>query len=199
MKLTLDGLELDPGKFGAETLSGLIRTLERSLAPKRVIISMNLDGQPLDPTEERDRAADGLETLRSLDINTQRVDELASNTLSTMIDYLPNLMEMTGECATLLQTEDEKGGHTRLGQLIDGLLIVSSAWQGIAQTIKIPGHKPEDLIPDITAFNSILHGMVEAQEADDIVRLCDLLEFDLAPLLESWLEKAEEINELKAR
>ena len=198
MKIILDGLELEPETFGAETLSGLIQTVERSLTPDRVIISMSLDGQPLDLRQERERAANSLDTLDCLDINTQRVDELARNTLSTLIDYLPNLINMLGECVIFLQGKDEKQGYTSLGQLIDGLLMVSAAWKGIAQTIKIPDHKPEELIPDITAFNSTLHSMMEAQETEDIVRLCDLLEFELAPKLESWLEKAREIRELEA-
>ena len=198
MKLILDGLELEPETLKAETLSGLIQTVERSLAPKRVIISMNLDGQTLDTKQERERAAESLDTLDCLDINTQMVDELARNTLSTLIDYLPNLIDLLGECVIFLQGKDEKQGHTALGQLIDGLLMVSAAWEGIAQTMKIPDHKPEKLTPDMTAFNSTLNSMLEAQESDDIVRLCDLLEFELAPMLDSWLEKAREIRELEA-
>ncbi len=198
MKLTLDGQELDPGSFGVETLSGLIQTVERSLAPKRVIVAMSLDGRLLDLKEEQARAAESLETLEYLDINTQGVDELASNTLSTLIDYLPSLIDMADKCVNSLQGEDEIQGHNILGQLIDGLLMVSSAWKGIAQTIKIPDHQPEEMIPDMTDFNSTLHSMMEAQESDDIVRLCDLMEFELSPLMESWLEKAGEISKLKA-
>ncbi|MBN2290210.1 MAG: hypothetical protein JXQ83_12825 [Candidatus Glassbacteria bacterium] len=198
MKLKLDGLEIDPGTFGAETLSGLIQTVERSLAPARVIISMNLDGRPLGQQEEHARAAEGLDTLESLDINTQRVDELVRNTLETLTDYLPRLIEQQDDCVILLQGEDEKQGHTALGRLIDGLLMVSTAWKGIAQTIKIPDYRPEELIPDIQGFNSILHSIAEAQEADDIVRLCDLLQFELGPTLETWLEKAGEIRDLEA-
>ena len=198
MKLTLDGQELDPGSFEVETLSGLIQTVERSLAPKRVIVTMRLDGMPLDLKEEQARAAESLETLEYLDINTQGVDELASNTLSTLIDYLPSLIDMADKCVSSLQGEDEIQGHNILGELIDGLLMVSAAWKGIAHTIKIPDHKPDELIPDMTNFNSTLHNMMEAQESDDIVRLCDLLEFDLSPLMESWLEEAGEISKLKS-
>ena len=65
-------------------------------------------------------------------------------------------------------------------------------------TIKLPDHNPDDLIPDISEFNNILNYIVEAQEADDIVRLCDLLEFELKPALEAWLEKAGKIRAIVA-
>jgi hypothetical protein len=198
MKLKLDGLEIDPGSIGAETLSGLIQALERNLAPDRVIIAMNLDGRPLDQKEEQARAAEGFENLECLDINTQNVDELVRNTLSSLVDYLPNLLDVLNDCVIYLQGEDEKEGYTILGQLIDGLMMVSSAWKGISMTIKLPDHNPDDLMPDITAFNNILNCIVEAQEADDIVRICDLLEFELRPALESWLEKAGNIRDLVA-
>lgn len=198
MKLKLDGLEIDPDSIGAETLSGLIRALERSLAPDRVIIAMNLDGRPLDQKEEQARAAEGLDNLECLDINTQSVEELVYNTLSSLVDYLPNLLDSLNDCVICLQGEDEKEGYMILGQLIDGLLMVSSAWKGISMTIKLPDHNLDELIPDISEFNSILNYIVEAQETDDIVRLCDLLEFELRPALESWLEKAGNIRALVA-
>ncbi|MEA2064024.1 MAG: hypothetical protein U9P14_10030 [Gemmatimonadota bacterium] len=196
MKLTLDGLEVNPADYEAHTLSGLIQTVERRLSPKRVIVSMNLDGKPLDQDQEAARAAEDLQSIECLDINTQNVAELARNTLFTLSDFQPRLIKMVEQCTMFLQGADEIEGYNILNSLIEGLQMVTSAWKGIAQTLVIPTMEPKEVLPDIEALNSTLNKMADVQESGDLVMLCDLMEFELLPIIETWQEKAEKMKEL---
>jgi len=193
MKLTLDGKQISPTKLGEGTLSGLICNLEQKIAPERVIVSMILNGEPLDQADEALKAGVPVEELDSLEINTQEVATLARNTLKSLMEYLPRLIDRVDICVTMLNGADEKDGHLGLGALIDGLQLVSSAWKGIAFFINVENRGPEEVMPDMQEFSDVLDYIVQAQENGDTVRLCDLLEFELKPILDSWLEHANEL------
>ncbi|MEA1997111.1 MAG: hypothetical protein U9N45_05705, partial [Gemmatimonadota bacterium] len=191
---------LDTGRFKAHTLSELIRSLELLVAPERVIISMNLDGEPLGRDSEETRSSSSIVELESLEIHTQNVGELACSTLCTLIDFLPSLIEAVNLTVRLFQGQDESQGHRNLSGLIDGLQMSSSAWDGISCFLGTEDVKAAELIPDTMEFSHILVSIVQAQEACDTVQVCDILEFKLVPLLESWLDKAARLSDFyKAR
>ena len=197
MKLTLDGKQVRSSQFGNDSnLAELIRNLEMKFAPERVIISMTLDGKPLDQKTEKDKAGLPLEKLGNLEVLTQNVNSLARNTLATLCDYLPELVEAIEDSVLLLQGSDESEGHRGLEVLIDGIQMASLAWKGIACFIKIEGREPEEVLPDMPAFNVVLQMIARAQESGDIVQICDLLEFELKPVLESWSKHASELHSM---
>ena len=194
MKLTLDGKQVSPADFGKGTLSELIQNLEKKIAPERVIISMTLDGETLDQISEAAKASVRVDELEILEVSTQKVGNLARSTLNSLLDYLPRLITGVDECVEMLNSADEKGGHLVLGTLIDGLQLVSSAWRGIALFINIRDRLPGEVMPDMREFSDALGYIVQAQENGDTVQICDLLEFELKPILESWLEHARELD-----
>ena len=199
-KLTLDGRKMDSGTYNGQTLSQLIDGVEKELAPERVIVSMLLNGQPLDRGEERNSAALPVGKLDSLVINTQQVGTLAANTLHTLVSYFPQLKTLVRETIRLLQGEDESEGHTSLGSLIEGLQMVSGAWHGISNFLEIEGHEPQDVMPSMSGFNGLLKDLLGAQQDIDTVQICDLLEFELIPILDKWQSHASRlIDESKNR
>ena len=195
MKLKLDGKQISTTEFGDGTLSSLIRDLEKKIAPERVIVSMALDGETLDQIGEATKASVSVEELQSLEVSTQEVAGLARSTLNSLLDYLPRLILGVDECVEMLNGTEETDGHLGLGALIDGLQLVSSAWRGIALFINIDELKPGEVMPDMHKFTDVLGYIVKAQENNDIVQLCDLLEFELKPILNAWLDHANELAE----
>lgn len=192
-KLTLDGREVDSGAYGGQTLSQLIDGLEKELAPERVIVSMRLNGRQLDRGQERSNAALPVGKLDSLVINTQQVGALAVNTLHTLTNYFPQLKTLVQETTRLLQGEDESDGHTSLGSLIEGLQMVAAAWQGISRFLEIEGQEPQDLTPAMSGFNGLLKDLLQAQQNVDTIQICDLLEFELIPILDQWQSHASRL------
>lgn len=193
MKLTLDGQSVDTAPMRGQTLSQLIRAVERELTPERVITSMTLDGRPLDGQSERDEADTAVEELKNLDIRTQRVDALARGTLENVIAFIPGLAGSITACVEALHAGDDKTGHQHLGRLIEGLQIVSSALPLIARSLPAGGDAEGELLPQTEEFKDLLLRIAAAQESADTVLLCDLLEFELAGILEDWLKHSENL------
>jgi hypothetical protein len=190
MKLTLDGREMAKGSYEGRTLGQLIEGVEKDLAPERVIVSMLLNGEQLDRRGEQESAALPLDEMDSLEINTQLVNSLASDTLHTLVEYFPQLKDGVYDCIESMQGRDESEGHEKLAAVIEGLQMVSSAWHGIARFLEFGGRKPAELMPEMNAFNCVIGDILHAQQNNDIVQICDLLEFELIPIIENWEEYA---------
>lgn len=197
MELTLDGRKLEPSSFNARTLAELIRQIELLLAPERVIVSLTLNGETLDRGRERARAAEPLESLANLEVGSLEVHELARNTLASLIEYLPALSLAVDACVAAFQSGDESEGHRLLAVVIDGLQMVAGAWNGIACFLGTGGTEPP-AVPDLDGLNQLLRPLVEAQEHQDTVSLCDILESQLVPLLEDWRHQALALREPEA-
>lgn len=197
MELTLDGRKLEPSSFNARTLAELIRQIELLLAPERVIVSLTLNGETLDRGRERARAAEPLESLAKLEVGSLEVHELARNTLTSLIEYLPALALAVDACVAAFQSGDESEGHRLLAVVIDGLQMVAGAWNGIACFLGTGGTEPP-AVPDLDGLNQLLRPLVEAQEHQDTVSLCDILESQLVPLLEDWRQQALALREPEA-
>ena len=190
LKLTLDGRAVDETAYTGRTLGQLIDGVEKDLAPERVIVSMRLNGAPLDRREEQQSGTVPVDELESLEIDTQQVGSLASDTLHTLVAYFPQLKKSIYICIETLQGEDESEGHRRLGTVIEGLQMVSSAWHGIAHFLEVEDRKPGDVMPDMTEFNVLMSDILNAQQNNDIVQICDLLEFELIPIIDKWEDYA---------
>ncbi|HLA41509.1 MAG TPA: hypothetical protein VJ417_16020, partial [Candidatus Glassbacteria bacterium] len=164
IKLKLDGRQLKSPAAGGETLSEMIKAVEAEIAPERVIVSMNLDGKPLDRKGEREQADMPVERFSSLEVSTQNVNSLARSTLSTLTDYLPQLIESMDTVVEQLHSGQESEGHLGLSKLIDGFGMVTAAWRGIAHFIVIEDVASGGLIPDLQSFFSKLENILEAQK-----------------------------------
>jgi hypothetical protein len=196
LKVTLDGQDVDTEPLRGQTLAELIRAIENRLMPERVIISMVLDGRPLDSRAEKAEARMTIDQLHSLEIQSQRVDELTRNTVLNLIEFIPSLAVSLAACVESLQGGDEESGQAFLRRTVDGLQIVTSAWPVIAKSLAAEGYPPERLIPRTEGINEVLRRVSLAQESGDQVQLCDLLEFELAQYLEDWHEHAQKLEQL---
>jgi len=196
LKLTLDGQSMDTESLRGQTLAELIRSIERDLTPERVIVSMTLDGQNLDQESERADAGKAVESLSSLEIKTQRVDDLASATLRNLVEFIPRIAAALADCVEELQSGRENDGYKHLNQAIEGLQIVSSAWPPIIKWLSAEGWPSDALLPRTDGFKDLLNDIACAQENGDAVQLCDYLESELAGFLEDWRDHAMKLMEM---
>ena len=190
MKVTLDGKNYETEVVSQTTLSGVIQKVERQISPERVIVALRLDGTSLDQESEKAKAAENIKNFESLDISTQSVSDLALNTLDNLVDFFPELIADLKNIVKQLQSGEEEKGHRNLGGVIDGLQITSAAMSGLSQTLNTGGLTPEELQSELDSFYFTLRQMLQSQENEDWVRLCDTMEYELIPQLENWQERA---------
>lgn len=115
------------------------------------------------------------------------MDKLVSETIGSIIEYLPNLLEGCKVMIQDFQTGNEAAALDRLPLVLEGLQWVLDAIVGI----KNNGHV---LNCDEGILTVHLQEMAGALEIADYVLLADLFEYEIVPILEQWIDDFTQVN-----
>lgn len=108
--------------------------------------------------------------------------ELIKETLQSCQEYMPVLISAVADTALLLQSGNEAKGVQIVIKIIDGLQWVIEAVQGVRQN-GLP------LSIDIADIAVHFPELERALTIRDYVLVADLFEYEIAPTLQSWLDK----------
>lgn len=98
---------------------------------------------------------------------------------SSFLEELHRFILQTAELYRAGNEQEGSGSFIELTHGLEWFVTLTAAAQ------QLPGFAPQ---PATTGLNDILMDMVAAQEQQDMVLLTDLLEYELAPQIRSWLE-----------
>lgn len=112
---------------------------------------------------------------------------LIEETLESLNEYLPKLIEGCKEVSRDLQTGNEAAALDKLPLVLEGLEWVTEAIGGIKNNGRSINVDEKALIP-------FLLDMEGALEIGDYVLVADLFEYEIAPILEQWIEALLPVN-----
>lgn len=112
------------------------------------------------------------------------MEPIIIETLDSLKEYTPRLKEASESIAESLQSGDQNKSVQQLPQFFEGIQWVVSAINGLKQN----GY---DLSVDTLYLNEFLKEIEEAIINQDYVLLADLLEYEISPILEAWIEKID--------
>jgi len=115
--------------------------------------------------------------------------DLILDTIETMREYLPKLITASETIAEDIQSH-EGGWLETLIAYLEGLGWVTMAISGIQQL-------DQEIIKNMSvdALAPLLEKMKDALERSDYVAVCDLLQYELQPLLKEYNEELMRVNE----
>jgi len=157
----------------------------------RFIASLKVDGCELEASEEWYRPRK-LKGIRGIEVTTGLSAQLASDALKQGDRCLEELR------STLLRTVDFfRAGNDESGMKLFIELVTGLEW--FVTTIKSVGDIMQvdfsttvrngiPLSEEVDAMNRILRDIIGSQERRDWVLLADLLEYELEPQMERWLD-----------
>jgi hypothetical protein len=173
-------------------LADIIGTLNSELAKDgRFIASLMVDGEKVEAGSEgsTDRA---LAQVSRLDVTTESSENPAREVLAEGCGYLGELHLFLLQTTKLYRSGDETKGREHFMELINGLEWFVKITSTVERLLNIDFSGTicagRTLTESVDSFNRILLEIIVAQEQRDVVRLTDLLEYELAPQLELWLE-----------
>ncbi|WP_066055877.1 hypothetical protein [Robertmurraya korlensis] len=108
------------------------------------------------------------------------MEQIVIDTLESLKEYFPKLINGSREIAEYLQEGNEAKALSVMPQLVEGLQWVFEAVMGIQNN---------GFLNDINLLDlkDNFQEMVEALEIGDHVLLADLLQYEIAPTLEKWV------------
>lgn len=199
--IRVNGEEL-PQKYDKNTtLNELVdQLLQGHLTKEEVITAISVNGKTLSGQEESEYLPQSLKSFESIDLKSQSNLELAFDALNSCTGYIDVLTEKIQDLVLLYQDNKVDEANEKFSDIIEIVDLFVQLMTKINRTLKSQlGNKfqKSDSVQNLEIhLLSIIKGLLPAKENNDVIMLCDLLEYELIDNLTQWKIKA--IPELKS-
>jgi hypothetical protein len=149
------------------------------------IIRVAVDGEEALDYRSADIFEQPLDSLGRIDVESSEFDKVVVQALEEFDQELDVALETNANVIRLLEARNEQQGYTALGKLLNSIRVffaISSEDLGWADPKGI--EIPRGQIP--TMIERALSQIIAAQESRSWLLLCDILQYEVTPILESW-------------
>lgn len=134
-----------------------------------------------------------LNTVESLEIRSGNFDKVVKESLEALELELNNALAKAGDIVRLLENRNEQEAYGQLVQLLDSMQLFFALF---SQDLAWAEEGAENSRKESSAvLERALSQMVTAQENQHWVSVCDVLEYEITPILESWQNLAARTRE----
>jgi len=191
MEVYLDTQQLEEAALGGGNLEEILSEIMNAHLPvDRTITEVKIDGETYSETAPRDAAGVSRESIGRLDVLTVPLKRVAEVLLQVAPAHLETLKDGALEVADELRIGDEAEANGRyllfLEALQDFFHFLGQATGVLATSLAHLEAEGLSASEKLRSLTSVLTDMVARQEDQDWILLADLLEYELAPILEDW-------------
>jgi hypothetical protein len=125
-----------------------------------------------------------IEAIGSIQIESGEFDAVIRESFEELEVELRSALESTRATIQLFEARNEEAAYLRLGQVLDATRIFYSlfsedlGWQSLDEI---------ERVRQTATLENAIRQLITAQENRFWVAICDVLEYELIPILESWL------------
>lgn len=189
--LTLNRSPLKKNFSKVQSLSEVIdHVFDEEINPEMILTNIIVDGETIPFEEGMDISKKSLNNFKEVNFETQSSLELAFEAVDSCNDYIDLLVDKIQEMNTLYQQGKTLEANEHFGEMIDILDLYVQLFNKIHQTIKRNMKGELSLSEKIQKLDihllSVLKALIPAKEKEDIIMLCDLLEYELIDNLTQW-------------
>lgn len=177
------------------TVSEVIQSiLEQENYADQIVSQIAIDGQALSIDQEDDVLPQRLSQFQSVNFTLKSNIDLAFEALESCNAYVDTIVTQIGELTKAYQECKNDEANMLFAEVIEITDLFIQLLSRIQRTLR--GHlaskweKPADVQQLEIHLLSILKALVPAKEKNDIIMLCDLLEYELVDNLKQWKIKA---------
>ena len=140
----------------------------------------------------RDRLICGqdIESVGNVAVRSGDFDKVVHESLAELEAELKRARASAGEIVRLLENRNEEEAYNRLAQLLDSIRIFFTVFSE-----DLGWSEPPDAEISRSEFSTVLERaltqLIAAQENRYWVSICDVLEYEITPILESWQKLVE--------
>jgi hypothetical protein len=185
MDLFLNGERAVVDTHDCANLAELIARAEAlgDAAERSVVVAVEIDGRVLPPEE-----LGLLETRRLDEVSAVRVErrpstEVARSVLVQGADYTTRIVEAIAAVADDYRAGRSEQANRVLADVLDSISVLTGITYSISGTLADEAQALGALQGEIHPW---LEEMLDAQTGEDLIRIADVLEYEIAPRLERW-------------
>jgi len=182
-------VDLSSAKYLSEVLDALARD---NLGPDEIITGITLNNARVEKESISTVGATPLSGIASLDISTHNSPQVkAAMLLGEMRNYLQTLADGAGEVSDTFRVGSPEKANAMLHDALSGL----SALIELIQTAKILSRSDmSEFVVEGMTMSALEEKLLETltdfekgQKDNDWVTVADLLEYELAPIIDKWI------------
>lgn len=184
-----------------KTLSDLYNYIMSEYAnPDEVFSKILVDGKSYTDDEEKDLFRKKIEAFKTIEFDLKNKYDLAFDAIDCSVELIDSLIAKIQKSIAHYQCNDIESGNILFSQIVESLDLFVQLLSNVHHTLR---NKYDNALKANKTFHqleihllSIIKAMVPAKERNDLVMLCDLLEYELVDNLTQW--KISAIPELKS-
>ncbi len=183
MEVTIDDTRIEP-PADVETWGDLLDWVEtRQLKPGKCITRVLFHGEEEIQYRQPAVCERVIHEVGQVNIESGNFDQVVAETMVELHSEIQRALDQTRFVVKLFEDRAEDRAHSELAQLLDS---IRTFFQIFSEDLGW------DLAPDSTAnLEHAVRQLLAAQESKFWVSICDVLEYEIVPLLESWLGTVE--------
>ncbi len=199
-QITINHKNFDNSTTSKGTLNDVLEEIIHEFAgQEKVVTNITVDGECLSHENEQKHLQNPASDYKDVDFTVISSLDLAYEALDDCSGYIDNVIEKIGHLTTLYADNKSPEANKLFTEIIEIMDLFVQLMTKIHSTIR--RQHPERLSANKTLqaleihLLSIMRALLPAKEKEDIIMLCDLLEYELVDNLTQWKIKA--IPELK--
>lgn len=202
--LTINNSPIKKNFKETESLASVIdHIFDNEMDSESVLVNLHLDNEVVPFEDGLDISKTELRSFTKINFETQTSTELAFDAVESCNDYIDVLVEKIQELTQLYQAGNSQKANDIFGEMIDILDLYVQLFSKIHSTLKrnniVNAQSSEDIQKLDIHLLSVLKALIPAKEKNDIIMLCDLLEYELIDNLTQWKIKIiPNLKKLKA-
>ena len=135
-----------------------------------------------------------IEEVTPVAIKSGDFDSVVRESMEELDQEIKASLASVSQIVHLLENRKEEDAYRRLGHLLDSIRIFFTVFSEDLGWIEAPDAEISRK-ESSTALERALTQLVKAQENHYWVSICDVLEYEIVPILESWQKLVEETRE----
>jgi hypothetical protein len=129
-----------------------------------------------------------LQSIGAIHIESGEFDTVVRESFAELEAELRSALENTREIIQCFEDRDEETAYNHLAQLLDAIRIFYSLF---SEDLGWADADEAERIQQTATLENAIKQLIVAQENRFWVSVCDVLEYELTPVLEAWLTTAE--------
>ena len=180
---------------GISTLGDLLDWVETDyLTIGECITHVYLNGNEALNYRDEGMSKEKVANVTPIAIESGDFDRFLNDSMGELEQELTASIDLSGEIIRLLENRKEEEANNRLGHLLDSIRIFFTIFsEDLGWSDSPNAHISRKEIPG--ALESALTQLAFTQEKHYRVLICDVLEYEIVPILESWQELVKSTRE----
>lgn len=198
MELILNGERSAIDAHDCLNLAELIARAEalETSGEANVVVAVEVDGEALSADELEQLELRPLENVKRVRVERRPSREIAYGVLEQGAEYTQRIVAFVLEVVGAYRDGKSESASRGLADVLDSLTVLTGITYSISGVLVEAATELAALQGEIQPW---LEKMLEAQAGEDLIRIADLLEYEIAPRIEQWGEAMARLASPSAR